>query len=203
MVGYKVNYDIREEKIYSIRNYWSWMNFFVTLIGILLIFSIIRTSVFMCVQVSGRSMNPTVVNGDYLLVDKTSSVRRGDVIVFYSRSLDKLLIKRVVGLPGDTVRTINGDVYLKKSGEEVYKKSDDGYLSDEIKHNTWKTAYAKNYDLEPYVVEDGRLFVMGDNRTDSLDSRVLGAIPFNDVKGVVSQFIIDNRYGLQFLYRMF
>ena len=203
MVGYKVNFDIKEEKIYSIRNFWSWMNFFVVLIGILLMFSIVRTGVFMCVQVSGRSMDPTVVNGDYLLVDKTASIHRGDVIIFYSDNLDKLLIKRVIGLPGDTVCTLNGDVYLKKGGEDGFTKLDESYLSDRVLHRTWKTSYATNNDLAPYTVEYGKVFVMGDNRTDSLDSRVIGAIPFSDVKGVVSQFVIDNRYGLQFLYRMF
>ena len=203
MVGYKVNFDIKEEKIYSIRNFWSWMNFFVVLIGILLMFSIVRTGIFMCVQVSGRSMNPTVIDGDYLLVDKTASVHRGDVIIFYSGSLDKLLIKRVVGLPGDTVCTVNGDVYRKKGGEEEFTKVDESYLSDRVLHRTWKTSYSTNNDLPPYVVEEGKVFVMGDNRTDSLDSRVLGAIPLYDVKGVVSQFTIDNRYALQFIYRMF
>ena len=201
MVDHKVFPDLREEEIYSIRNFWSWMNFFVVLFCVLLCFSIIRTNLFMCVQVSGSSMSPTVYNGDYLLVTKNVNVERGDVVVFYSDRLDKLLIKRVIGLPGDTVRTYNGDVYVKKSGDTDYTKINDD--NAKYPHSTWKTSYSTGTDLDPVTVDDGKIFVLGDNRTDSLDSRILGAVPLKDVRGVVYDFVIDSRYVLQFLYRYF
>ena len=202
MTQFKVNFDLKEEKIYSIRNYWSWMNFFVVLLSVLILFAVARNHIFMCVQVSGRSMYPTVQNNDYLLVMKSAiEYRRGDVVIFYSQSLNKLLIKRVIAIPGDEVCTIDGDVYLKKSGRTVFERVDEYYL--DIKHSTWRTSYAYGRDLPETKIEDGEVFVMGDNRTDSLDSRVLGAVPIEDVKGVVSQFVIDNRNWLQFVYRMF
>ena len=202
MQGYKVNYDLKEEKIYNIRNFWSWMNFFVVLLGVLVTFCIFREGVFMCVQVSGRSMYPTVVNNDYLLVDKIASqYKRGDVVIFYSDTLNKLLIKRVIALPGDVLCTRDGEVYLKKNGQDEFVRVEEDYVH--IKKYTWRTAYAFGKDLPETEVEEGKLFVMGDNRTDSLDSRVLGAIPIENVKGVVTEFVIDNRNWLQFIYRMF
>jgi len=201
VVENNIKLDLREEKIYSIRDFWSWMNFFVVLLCVLGAFTILRSGVFMCVQVSGSSMYPTVTDKDYLLVQKTDVVRRGDVIVFYSETLDRLLIKRVIALQGDTIYTSGGDVYLKKNGADDFEKISEDYTR--LEHSTWRYAHAAGEEFGPMKIPEGKVFVMGDNRTESLDSRVLGSVSLADVQGIVTQFVIDYRYNLQFLYRIF
>ena len=196
--------DLREEKIASVRDFWSWMDFFVILLCLVFTFCVLKTDFYSCVQVSGSSMYPTVVSNDYLLVSKKADVHRGDVVIVYSKKLDKLLIKRVVGLPGDTLCTINGDLYRMKAGESDFSPVEETYLKRQ--HQTWEYAGAAyGTDLSAVTVREGYVFVMGDNRTVSMDSRsqAVGQIPVDDIKGVVSEFVIENRKYLQFVYRLF
>lgn len=203
----QVRYDINEEKINSVRTFWSWMDFFVILVGVLLAFTIARNSFFLCVQVRGESMYPTLSSSDYLLVNRESSVKRGDVVVIYSSFHRALLIKRVVALPGDTVCTRNGFLYLKKAGDDDFYQVDESYLvqTDSGRGITWYTGVdGKVTDVPETYIEDGKVYVLGDNRRNSSDSRkyYVGALNISDIAGVVSQFVIDNRYNLQFLYRL-
>ena len=202
MKDFKVNYDIKEEKLYEVRNFWSWMNFFVVLLSVLVLFAVLRDLAFVCVQVSGNSMYPTLEDGDYLLVNSSDNeFHRGEVVVFYNESLEKLLIKRVVAVPGDTVCTVNGDVYIKKYGETEFSLVYEPYVRQP--HRTFRSAYLRGQDMEAVTVGEDSVFVLGDNRTDSYDSRGFGAVPVDCIVGSVSEFVIYWRYPLQFLYRMF
>lgn len=142
---------------------------------------------FYCVEVDGTSMNYTLNHGDLLLVDKLCDIDRGDVVVFTLD--DKAYIKRVVAVEGDTVKIKDGKLFVKYAGEQEFTlveysgvKGDTYYLNDptnEFKREISKDCY----------------FVLGDNRENSTDSRMLGEIKKDCMNGVVHQFIIDNKDG--------
>lgn len=126
--------------------------------------------------VEGQSMYPTFDNGDYLIIDELSyrlaDPARGDVIVFrYPGDPSVFYIKRVIGLPGETVRVERGAVTVtatdgsKVTLEEPYVVSEDA-------------TYTLNATLGPE-----QYFVMGDNRPKSSDSRVWGPLPKEDIVG--------------------
>lgn len=130
-------------------------------------------------QVVGPSMTPTYLNGDILVVDKFSyifgDVKRNDIVSF-SNSTSKYLIKRVIGLPGDKVEFKNNELYIN---DRLFIED---YLSDEsITHDfTFDT-------LGVSVVPEGSYFVLGDNRTNSQDSRdpKIGFVKKEDIVGRV------------------
>lgn len=125
--------------------------------------------------VSGQSMDPTFADGQYLIVDQISydfhNPERGDVVVFkYEKDKSKYFIKRIIGLPGETVRVIGNQVMIKKPGEE-FSEMKEIYISESFEANgTWEIA-------------SDELFVMGDNRNNSLDSRYFGPIKIESVIG--------------------
>ncbi|HEY4502056.1 MAG TPA: signal peptidase I [Candidatus Paceibacterota bacterium] len=125
--------------------------------------------------VSGESMSPTFENGEYLIVDeityRLSPPKRGDVVIFrYPRDPKEFFIKRIIGLPGETVVIQNGEVSVKGAGTATV-------LTE---------PYVKNLgngrDAE-YVVDQDSYFVMGDNRPESSDSRIWGLMPRQNLIG--------------------
>lgn len=131
-------------------------------------------------QVKGASMDPTFGSGDYIFTSKITykmrSFHRGDVVVFKSpHNPDIEYIKRVIGIPGDSVMIKDSEVYV--NGRQL--KED--YIAD--KTNLWEGGYSKNG--EATKVEEGMLFVMGDNRPRSSDSREFGPITQESVIGQV------------------
>lgn len=122
------------------------------------------------VRVDGTSMIPTLENGEFVLVNKISyrfaDVDRGDIIVFhFPMNPDEELVKRVIGLPGDHVSVQAGTVFVN------------GQLLNEP-----YIASAPSYSGE-WDVLDGQLFVLGDNRNNSNDSKDWGLLPFDKVVG--------------------
>ncbi len=127
-------------------------------------------------EVIGTSMTPTLQDGDNLIVEKVSyyftDPQRYDIIVFpYPEDPGKHYIKRIIGLPGETVQIIDGYVYI------------DGELLDEHYGN----AVMENAGLagEPIVLGDDEYFVLGDNRNNSEDSRypAVGNIKRSQISG--------------------
>lgn len=126
--------------------------------------------------VEGESMHPTFENGDYLIVDEVSyhfeAPKRGDVIVFrYPGNPSIFYIKRIIGLPGETVSINHGVVTITKTDgtkltlTEPYVKSEDA-----------------SYIHETHLGAD-QYYVLGDNRPNSSDSRVWGPLPAEDIMG--------------------
>jgi signal peptidase I len=147
----------------------------------------IRAFVVQAFKIPSGSMEPTLLIGDHILVNKflygikapfinktiipITNPERGDIIVFiYPLDRKKDFIKRVIGLPGDEIRIVNNRIYINgKAYDDPY-----GVYGDNTREN-------KN--LGPFMVPEGSLFVMGDNRDHSYDSRYWGFVPMESVKG--------------------
>ncbi len=120
-------------------------------------------------RIESVSMQPNLYEGEYVIVDKISytlsTPQRGDIIVF-EKTGQPDLIKRVIGLPGDTVEVRNQQVFVNGVAlKEPY------------------IANPPNYAFGPVQVEPGRYFVLGDNRSNSSDSHVWGTIPADTIVG--------------------
>jgi signal peptidase I len=128
--------------------------------------------------VDGESMHPTFENLDYLIIDEISyrfeSPQRGDVIVFrYPLDPSVFYIKRIIGLPGETVAIENGVVSITEPDGDSFTLNEP-YISAE------DATYNETVTLAP-----GDYFMMGDNRPNSSDSRVWGPLPAKDIVGRV------------------
>lgn len=153
-------------------------------------------------NVPSGSMNPTIVEGDRILVNRmayrldlpftdipllrTAAVARGDVVVFTSEKADQRLVKRVVGLPGDSIamrdnRLFINDImadYQQTSAIELTEQL--GEISHQIVlHNR----VGASSSFGPVRVPEGHYLVLGDNRNNSADSRVYGFIPDHEIQG--------------------
>lgn len=155
-------------------------NFFTELLKFVLIAAAIVFPIRLFIAqpfiVSGASMDPTFRNGQYLIVDEISyrivSPVRGDVIIFrYPKNPKEFFIKRIVGLPGETV-SINGNniTIIKADGSTV--PLTEAYV---VNHGNGST---NSYSLQP-----DEFFVMGDNRPESSDSRIWGPLPRSNIVG--------------------
>jgi len=128
--------------------------------------------------VDGESMHPTFENAEYLIVDELtyhfSAPKRGDVIVFrYPGNPSVFYIKRVIGLPGETVHIDHGDVSIKKADGSTITLTEPYVVAEDATYT------------EDSPLGTGQYFVMGDNRPESSDSRVWGVLPENDIMGRV------------------
>lgn len=128
--------------------------------------------------VSGQSMYPTLHNGDHMIMSKLGGINRFDVVILKAPDEDKEYIKRVIGMPGDTVEVKSGVLYINgKVVEQPFINSD----------NSKKTVFIDDFTLKELTgvdkVPEGRYFVMGDNRGVSKDSRMIGFIDASAIEG--------------------
>src|SRR3990167_2648100 len=131
-------------------------------------------------QVKGASMEPTFYTGDYIFTSKVTykfrPLERGDIVVFKSpKNSDIEYIKRIIGLPGDKVRIASNNVYV--NGILI----SESYISD--KTSLWDGGYVK--ENEDFTVPGDEIFVMGDNRPRSSDSREFGPVKIDSIIGQV------------------
>lgn len=133
------------------------------------------------VQVKGSSMYPTLKDGDYAVsnvMGKTAgSIDRYDVVIVYLPEKSEYIVKRVIGLPGETVEYTGDQLYI--NGEPV----DEPFLSNEYKA-TYKDENKTNFtsDIAPITLGDDEYYCLGDNRPRSSDSRVYGAFHKAQIK---------------------
>lgn len=138
---------------------------------------LINTFVASRVVVEGVSMKPMYKNGDVLLINKLSKAERGDIITFNRNG--KYLIKRVIGMPGDTVSIANSKVSVNG---KVLKED---YINE-------KTFDGGNLEGMEIKLSDEEYFVMGDNRNESMDSRHFGVVKEDSIFGIK---MLDLRKG--------
>ncbi len=132
---------------------------------------VVRAFIFTPVMVSGTSMADTLKDGEILILKKyDKSYERFDIVVFdYNNSK---LVKRIIGLPGETVEYKDGVLYINGV------KTDDPFAS--------KTNNFKLSNLKIDVIPDNHYFVMGDNRNNSSDSRIIGPISKDSIEGTTT-----------------
>jgi len=154
---------------------WSQSDFiFLAVVGVLIF--LLRMYIANPFIVSGESMDPTFHNGQYIIVDQISynfnDPQRGDIVIFKpAGDTSKFFIKRVIGLPGEEVRVSENSVFIKKVGSDTFEKLNEYYIEEDF-----------NSDAE-WKLTDSQLFVLGDNRDNSLDSRYFGPIEKDSVTG--------------------
>lgn len=161
----------------SKKEIFEWVKAFA--VAIILAF-MVRAIFLTPIVVDGASMNPTLHHKDRMLVTKMGEPKRFDIVVFHAPD-GRDYIKRVIGLPGDQIEYkndilyINGKVYEEPYLEDYKKKISGGPLTDSF--TLEETAVGRE------TVPKGHLFVLGDNRQHSTDSREIGAIPLDKVIG--------------------
>jgi signal peptidase I len=159
----------------------------VVAVALVLAFAV-RTFAVQLFYIPSGSMLPTLQVGDRIVVDKLAyrfePIRRGDVVVFSRPPLEPAdyqdLVKRVIGLPGDTLSLVAGKVYV--DGRPLKEP----WLPEPPPPTTPSSGTASFGLAHPFTVPAGEYFVMGDDRTDSEDSRYFGPIPGDLVVGKMS-----------------
>lgn len=164
-------------KLHMKKFLWSVFEVLETVIIAVAAVFIVRSFIAQPFLVSGSSMEPTFSNGNYLLIDELTynfrEPERGEVVVFkYPRDPNTYFIKRIIGLPGETLKVENNTIQItNEKGVQVI-------------HEPYLTQNADINDFKKTLGQD-EFFVMGDNRNFSFDSRSWGSLPKDDIVGVV------------------
>jgi len=157
-------------------------------IVIIIVVLFVKTYIVTPVQVNGDSMYSTLHDGDVMILNKLKYKRQGvsrfDIVVVNSHNTH--IIKRIIGLPGDEIKVEDNVLYINE------KKVKEYYLDKE----TVTEDFTLEELFEKKVVPNDYYFVMGDNREESLDSRILGFIHKDDIEGITVLTIFPfNRIG--------
>lgn len=145
----------------------------------LIVVILVKTYIISPIRVNGSSMNNTLYNRDIMILNriayKTSEIERFDIVVV--KTPGEFIIKRVIGLPGETVEYKENKLYINGK-----------FIEEEFSH-------MKTEDFEEKV-PDGKYFVLGDNRVNSVDSRVIGPIDKKIIRGKTNLIIYPfDRFG--------
>lgn len=184
--------------------FWRENRSFFVFIALMLVF---RSAVADWSQVPTGSMKPTIIEGDRIIIDKLAydlrlpftaisllplaEPQRGDIVVFDSAAADKTLVKRVIGLPGDTVAMTNNRLILNGVAVDYHdiEHADDAVFAVEelagVRHRVrWTNTAPSHYQsFGPVHIPDDYYLMLGDNRDNSADSRVIGLVPRHELRG--------------------
>ena len=139
---------------------------------------LIRTFIITPVRVDGASVDQTLEDGQILLLYKLANVDYGDIVVLDEEKEGEIIIKRIIGMPGDTVSIRDNTIYV--NGEEV----EEDY------------AYGETSDYEEITLDDDEYFILGDNRPISKDSRYFGPVKEDEIIGkVIFRLWPFNKFG--------
>ncbi len=123
-------------------------------------------------------MKTTLENGDLLLLYKLGDIKRYDIVVIDDKIDDEIIIKRVIGMPGETIEIKNNKIYI--NDEEIA----DNY------------AYGETSDFSQITLKDDEYFILGDNRLISKDSRIIGPVKKDSIEGkTVGRIYPFNKIG--------
>ena len=157
------------------------MEYGIVILAAIIVAFLVRYNIGQLVVVKGDSMNPTFQNKDIAISSIISyhkhKPKRGDVVIVQSEQLHEKIIKRVIGVEGDTIEVKDGVLYRND------KRVKEAYIKEKMEGTVAKTKIDKNH-----------VYVMGDNRNNSADSRVLGAFTLDDVKGKVVLELWNNPF---------
>ncbi|MFT5083765.1 MAG: signal peptidase I [Lentisphaeria bacterium] len=201
-----------------LKTLWTENRTFILFIALMIVF---RSALADWNEVPTGSMKPTIVEGDRIWVNKLAydlripfthfsllkrgDPKRGDIVVFDSEVSDKRLVKRVVGIPGDTIRLEDNVLYINGFALD-YQEISVSDSSTDKREDLLGVKYVVRVDnsssqlssFSAVVVPVDHYLAMGDNRDNSADSRVIGFVPRNEIigrtKSVVLSFNYDNYY---------
>lgn len=195
------------------------------LVLFIVLMSVCRSAIADWYTVPTGSMQPTIKEGDRIVVDKlaydlrvpftqislatTGEPERGEIVVFESKAADKRLIKRVIGLPGDTISLSNEVLFINGKAlaysvvsnnvQELIAKEDLNGLSHSIRIEKQASDQLSSFDT--VTVPADHYMVMGDNRRNSADSRVYGFVPRGELKGKATQVAFSLDYEDHYIPR--
>ena len=163
------------------KEFWIKFKGILSYVIIIVVVLLIKEFIITPIRVNGDSMNETLMNNDIMLLDKISyrftDIKRFDIVVI--KKDKEYIIKRIIGLPGETVEFKDNKLYI--NGE---------YVKEDFKHGN-----TKDFKLEEKI-PDNYYFVVGDNREVSYDSRIIGPIKRKNILGKSSLVIFPlNRIG--------
>jgi len=147
---------------------------FIPYILIIIIVILIRTFIATPIKVNGTSMTDTLNHKDTMILNKIdvkiNKLERFDIVVIETGNT--YIIKRIIGLPGETIKYQNGKLYIngKKINDPYYKNNNTS-------------------DFESVKIPKNHYYVLGDNRNDSIDSRIIGPVNIKDIKGTTKLII--------------
>lgn len=217
----------------------SLINNFKALFWALIIAGVIRTFAIEPFKIPSGSMKPNLLVGDFLFVSKwdygysrysfpfgippfkgkifESNPERGDVIVFKLPGQENInYVKRLIGLPGETIKVINGEVYIKSNNSkefEMLNQFDDGFFFDDQYKKDIQQLIENEYKIlnitdngpldytQEYQIPKDKFFFMGDNRDNSSDSRVLSGVGFVPKVNIIGKvwfiwFSVDTDFSI-------
>lgn len=143
------------------------LSYIIVIVAVILIRTFIATPI----RVSGSSMETTLYNGNIMILNKLGKIDRNDIVVIDKKVIGSAIIKRVIGMPGDTIYCKEGQIYLND------EKYEDRY------------AFGITGDFEWVTLKDDEYFVLGDNRIVSQDSRDFGPVSEEHIKGTTNFMI--------------
>lgn len=205
LYGIKDAYQCAKHNPLIERKAWQVSSFYiVSLIAAMLIIlpsitHYIRQHYVASFHIPSNSMLPTIMAGDFLFVDKRyncpickQNIQRGDISVFvHPNNRTRYYIKRIIALPNDKVKIVGQQVFVNNQAlsATVKKKMHDSFIEEKITGTIYQTRWqAFDEDImTELVVPQGRVFVLGDNRSISEDSRDFGTVPLNDIVGKARQ----------------
>lgn len=208
----------RVERVWS--DFWRENRQFFMLLACIVFF---KSAIADLSSISGASMQPTLLDGDKVWVNKlaydvkipfteislaaTSDPSRGDIVIIDSKKAGKRLVKRIVGLPGDTVYMQNNALVINGEAanyEILSREPDSVIILEELPDKSHQAQLSTSFvsrtsrSYGPAVVPADQYFVLGDNRDNSADSRVYSFVPRGEIIGksasVVFSLDSDNSY---------
>ncbi len=152
---------------------------------VIIIALLIKMYVFSPIRVNGSSMEPTLYDGDFMILNEIgyhlNGVERFDIVVINKNG--EKIIKRIIGLPGETVKYKDNKLFIN-----------DEEITEDFQHEVTHNFDLSEIDVD--IIPDGYYFVLGDNRGNSKDSRMIGLINKSEIRGKTSRiFFPFTRFG--------
>lgn len=187
-----------------------FLNIAIAIVAVVVAFELIFSLNYAGIYVVHSSMSPTLtgaeseeeIGGDYVYVNKNKKPAHGDIVVVYFKDGNEYLIKRVIALGGDCVKLDKGRLYIKYKGETQFTLVEEEYVAGENNSADWSVNTFYNNNIG-YPVPEGHMFLLGDNRNISVDSRKLGTFPLSTLDGVVTDWSINHKSFCTAMYTYF